>query len=310
MAIAGLLFTLKQDAVMYDISTTLKNQFCSSLDLKDAKPSSQAVAVWRAAHQLLEHPTIFNDAIALKILGDAQKEVTEKLELHKDPLSTAMRVAIAVRSRFAEDERERALLAATNQYVILGAGLDTYAYRSKHQSEQVFEVDLPSTQAMKIARVQQLAINPTCLLKYVACDFGENELQKKLLAAGFDKGQKTFFSWLGVVPYLDAAAIDQTLAFIRSCAPGSTLVFDYIVDPVGLNEMEQMALKILSAQLAAGGEPLKSFFDPQLLAKKLIDSGFSQVEDIGPEYLNDRYLSVRQDGLRVGNVTRMLKAIV
>lgn len=306
------LFTLKtQEASMYEIiSSIIQNQFCTSHNTNNAKPSSQAVAVWRALHQLLENPAIFNDPVALTILGDAKADVMSKLESYQDPLSTAMRIAIAVRSRFAEDEREKAFQAGADQYVILGAGLDTYAYRSKNQHERVFEVDLPSTQTMKIARLQQEIIHSTCSVAYVACDFEAGSLEKSLLAAGFDKNQKTFFSWLGVVPYLDAAAIEQTLQFIRSCARGSRLVFDYMVDPNNLSEIEKMTITILSAQLASGGEPLKSFFDSQLLAKKLADSGFTQVEDISSEYLNARYLAAREDGLRVGNVTRMFNLVV
>lgn len=296
---------------MYEtIVSIIHNQFHSAHTTKNAKPSSQAVAVWRAAHQLLEQPVIFNDPIALKILGDVKASVINKLESYKDPLSTAMRVAIAVRSRFAEDEREKALQAGMHQYVILGAGLDTYAYRSKNQNERVFEVDLPTTQSMKIARIQEEAINPTCALTYVSCDFEVGALEQNLLAAGFDKNQKAFFSWLGVVPYLDLDSVENTLKFIASCASGSALVFDYIVDPHNLSEMERTVLNILSAQLAAGGEPLKSFFDPQLLAKNLNDLGFTHIEDIGPDYLNNRYLASRENGLRVGNVTRMFKAVV
>lgn len=296
---------------MYDsISALMQKQFCTTQNIDGAKPSCQAVAVWRAAHQVLERPIIFDDPLALKILGDAKAEVINKLEIHKNPLSTAMRVAIAVRSRLAEDECEHALKHGVNQYVILGAGLDTYAYRSCNKNETVFEVDLPCTQTMKIARVQQLAVHLACIINYVGCDFEENALEEGLIAAGFDKNQKTFFSWLGVVPYLDFAAIEKTLKFITTCAAGSVLVFDYIVDVNNLTEIEKMAINILSAQLASGGEPLKSFFDPNILAKKLADSGFTEIENIGPEYLNDRYLSCRSDGLRVGNVTRMFKVIV
>jgi methyltransferase (TIGR00027 family) len=293
---------------MHDfITAVIQKQFCITPHIDKAKPSSHAVAVWRAVHQLLEQPLIFNDPVALTILGDASADVIEKLDIHKDPFSTAMRVAIAVRSRFAEDEREQTFHNGVNQYVILGAGLDTYAYRSNNLNERIFEVDLPATQAMKISRVQQLGIRSSCNLNYVACDFEQNSLEKNLVAAGFDKNQKTFFSWLGVVPYLDATAIEQTLHFISTCAPGSTLVFDYMVDPITLSDIEKMAINILSAQLAASGEPLKSFFDPQMLTKKLADSGFTHIEDIDPKYLNERYLAEREDGLRVGNVTRMFK---
>lgn len=306
------LFTLTaQEVSMYEIiSSIIQHQFHTGYCINGEKPSSHAVAVWRAQHQLLERPAIFNDHIALAILGDAKTAVLKKLESFKDPLSTAMRVAVAVRSRFAEDERKHALQQGALQYVILGAGLDTYAYRSKNQHERVFEVDLPGTQAMKISRLQQEAIHSTCAVNYIACDFEADALEKSLSAAGFDKNQKTFFSWLGVVPYLDAEAIEQTLTFIRSCARGSALVFDYMADPRNLGELEKMTITILSAQLASGGEPLKSFFDPQVFAETLSRLGFSHVGDISPDYLNERYLALRDDGLRVGNVTRMFNLVV
>jgi len=292
------------------LSNILQDQFACSHSNNKLKPSTHAVAAWRAAHQLLEQPPIFEDPMALSILGDASRDVTDKLELHKHPLSTAMRIAIAARSRFAEDERKKSLTDGTYQYVILGAGLDSYAYRNKDQYEHVFEVDLPSTQAVKIAGIQQLDITPTCKVSYVACDFEKNSLGESLHSSGFDRHQKAFFSWLGVVPYLDTTAIEETLKFVASCAPGSAMVFDYIVDEDNLNEMEQLVVNALSNQLAAGGEPLKSFFDPQLLKKKLEELGFTQIEDIGPDYLNEHYLSSREDGLRVGNLTRIFKVTV
>lgn len=282
---------------------------CSNSNNK-FKPSTHAVAVWRAAHQLLEQPPVFEDCIALDILGDPIGDVTNKLELHKHPLSTAMRVAIAVRSRFAEDERKTALAKGTFQYVILGAGMDSYAYRSTNQNENVFEVDLPSTQAIKILSVQHSGLKPTCRVSYVSCDFEKNSLTEQLRSSGFDQQQKAFFSWLGVVPYLEIAAIEETLKLVASCAPGSTMVFDYTVNNDNLNEMEKIITHALSNQLAAGGEPLKSFFNPHQLKKKLEGLGFTQVDDISPEYLNERYLNSRTDGHRVGNVTRMFKITV
>lgn len=292
------------------LSNILQDLFACPHSNNKIKPSTHAVAVWRAAHQLLEQPPIFEDPIALSILEDASRDVTDKLELHKHPLSAAMRIAIAARSRFAEDERKKSLTDGTYQYVILGAGLDSYAYRNKDLNENVFEVDLPSMQAVKIASVQRLDITPIGKVSYVACDFEKNSLEERLHSSGFDRHQKTFFSWLGVVPYLDITAIEETLKFVASCAPGSAMVFDYIVDKDNLNEMEQLIVNVLSNQLAAGGEPLKSFFDPQKLKKKLEDLGFTQIKDIGPEHLNKHYLSSREDGLRVGNVTRIFKVTV
>lgn len=296
---------------MYDaIASVIQKQFAIPTDIENAKPSSHAVAVWRAAHQLLEQPLIFNDPLALRILGETKFRLMQELESHKDPLSAAMRASIAVRSRFAEDERRSAIECGVNQYVILGAGLDTYAYRTNCPGERVFEVDLPATQSVKLARLQQQAIRPECSVYYVPCNFEEASLEKNLVAAGFDKNQKTFFSCLGVVAYLDVNAFKQTLRFIATCAPGSILTFDYIVDPSDLNEMERLVLDIMATQLASYGEPLKSFFNPQKLFQLLSDLKFSHVEDISPDYLNSRYLAARKDGLRLGEVTRMLMAIV
>ena len=169
---------------------------------------------------------------------------------------------------------------------------------------------MQSTQAVKIASVQQLDITLMGKVNYVACDFEKNSLEERLHSSGFDRRKKTFFSWLGVVPYLDITAIEETLKFVASCAPGSAMVFDYIVVKNNLNEMEQLIVNLLSTQLAAGGEPLKSFFDPQQLKEKLEELGFTQIKDIGPDYLNENYLSSREDGLRVGNVTRIFKVTV
>ena len=124
-----------------DIQRIIQQHFHSSQKNQLLKPSSLMVAIWRAAHQLIEKPLIFEDPVALRILGDAKQDVVANLDKHQDLLSTAMRIAIAVRSRFAEDECAR---AGVSQYVILGAGLDTYAYRSQRLSETVFEVDDPS----------------------------------------------------------------------------------------------------------------------------------------------------------------------
>jgi len=188
--------------------------------------------------------------------------------------------------------------------------LDTYAYRSTNTQEHVFEVDLPSTQYTKLALLNKARLSPTTSVTYVACDFEENNLCHDLTAAGFNKNQPAFFSWLGVTPYLNLAAIEKTLAFITQCAPGSQLVFDYIVDPLCLSDIERIVLDILSATLATTGEPLQSFFNPTMLAKKLNDIGFSKVDDIGCEYLNAHYLSQREDGMQAGNVTRLFKVMV
>ncbi len=290
-----------------DIALVVRQQFTSAQSINLLKPSAQAVAMWRAAHQLLEQPPIFVDPIALPILGDEQNTIANNLDSHRDILSTAMRTAIAVRSQFAEDQRRA---SDATQFVILGAGLDTYAYREQRENETVFEVDLPQLQQIKINRLRLNKIKPTSNILYVPCNFEQNSLAQSLLAAGFDSNCKTFFSWLGVVPYLTQKAIDQTLNFILACAPGSKVVFDYIVDPGSLSDIEKIVIETLGAQLAVGGEHLQTFYRPEQLQQQLIAAGFSAVTDIDAAYLNRRYLEKRRDGLGVGNVSRMLVAEV
>lgn len=290
-----------------EIQRIIQQHFHSSQKDSLLKPSSLMVAIWRAAHQLVEKPLIFEDPIALFILGDVKQEIVSNIEKHQDYLSTAMRIAIAVRSRFAEDE---CAISGADQYVVLGAGLDTYAYRSHKISETVFEVDHPSVQKIKQQLLIENNIHPNVELRYIGCDFERDPLSMRLAEAGFDKNKKTCFSWLGVVPYLTEESIVETLKFISTCSAGSRLVFDYIVDPTLLNEMENSVLQMLGAQLAAGGEPFKSFFSPEAIRLILLDAGFKQVQDIDAEYLNERYLATGGYAVKYGRVTRMVIAEV
>jgi methyltransferase (TIGR00027 family) len=290
-----------------EIQRIIQQHFHSSQKSQLLKPSSLMVAIWRAAHQLIEKPLIFEDSIALRILGDAQQDIVTNLDKHQDLLSAAMRIAIVVRSRFAEDERA---LSGCTQYVILGAGLDTYAYRSQMFSETVFEIDHPKVQIIKQQLLKQNNIEPKVTVNYVGCDFEQQSLASCLAEAGFYKNKKTFFSWLGVVPYLTEKSIIETLEFISSCAPGSKCVFDYIVEPNMLNQMENMVLQMLGAQLAAGGEPLKSFYSPDKIREILLTAGFKDVMDIDADYLNERYLSASDYAVKHGRVTRMAVAEV
>lgn len=287
-----------------ELEAILRYQFSKPFCDQCLKSSAQAVAIWRAVHQLLEQPPIFQDAIAIKILGELQHTLVNQLNNHSDMLSTALRIAVAARSRLAEDEREK---SDATQYVILGAGLDTYAYRKHLKLEIVFEVDLPEVQEYKKTLLNNNAINPTTQTLYVPCNFEQNSLKRNLLSAGFDPTKKTFFSWLGVVPYLTQTAIDQTLGFILECAPGSEVVFDYIVAPNLLTDVERWVLELLGAQLAAGNEPIQTFYAPQEMCEHLSRIGFSRVIDIDANTLNQRYLARRKDGLQVGRVSRMVK---
>ncbi|KVD28351.1 SAM-dependent methyltransferase [Burkholderia ubonensis] len=274
------------------------------------KPSAQRVATLRAAHQLLDDPLILEDRIALKILGGANEAAVRSNPGHyDDPLSKGLRMSVVVRSRYAEDEWRKAARHDVSQYVILGAGLDTYAYRENHQARRIFEVDLPATQQWKRECLSAADIEIPASLTYVPMDFEHDTLARALSEAGFRKDEPAFFSWLGVSVYLEEEAILETLRFIASCAAGSAVVFDYVVTPSLLAPMEQLGMELVRAKVSGSGEAWKSYFDPTSLADKIRSLGFSEANNVSPESLNDIYLTGRKDGFRMGGSSRLMHAI-
>jgi methyltransferase (TIGR00027 family) len=276
------------------------------------KPSALRVATFRAAHQLLDTPLVFEDPLALKILGAAEEEsLRSDPLLHNAPLLKGLRTSVVVRSRLAEDEWAQSKQRGIRQYVILGAGLDTFAYRNPDQdSSRIFEVDLPATQQWKRECLRAAGVREPASLIFVPVDFECCTLAEALGKAGFCQDEPAFFSWLGVMMYLEEEAIMKTLRFIASLAPGSSVIFDYVVPPSLLSPAERRAMEFLAARVAERGEPWKTFFEPAFLAGMLSSLGFSEVEDLGPEQLNDRYLSGRKDGLRKSGVSRLVCARV
>src|SRR5580658_9782865 len=187
--------------------------------MDQALPSKTAlsVALRRAAHQLHDSPVVFADPIAVPILGSTYAEELRRTPLRLDrPFSIALRAFIVARSRCAEDHLFRFVGAGVRQYVLLGAGLDTFAYRNPFPELRVFEVDHPATQEWKRHLLGQSGIPIPQSLIFAPVDFERESLRAQLLAAGFDERIPTFFAWLGVVPYLTLDAFRATLGFIAS----------------------------------------------------------------------------------------------
>jgi methyltransferase (TIGR00027 family) len=269
------------------------------------------VAALRAMHQLMDEPRIFEDPLALTILGEAEREAILRTGMQSDdPMSKALRTALAVRSRLAEDEWASAQQKGVRQYVLLGAGLDTYAYRPSSNGCRIFEVDLAATQQLKRDALRAAGIEVPATVSYVSTDFERDNPSAALAGAGFDLKAPAFFSWLGVTPYLEEQAVFRTIDFIAGCATGSAVVFDYIVQPSLLAPMERMGLEMLGARLAENGEPLKTFFDPVRLEEQMRLRGYGMAASIRPEQLTERYLNNRADGAQAGNVTRLMHALV
>jgi methyltransferase (TIGR00027 family) len=278
--------------------------------MHDDRPSKTAfrVALRRAAHQVLDVPQVFTDPLALAIIG------AESEELRSDPknrsrMSRVLRAFLVVRSRYAEDELARAVESGTRQYVVLGAGLDTFAYRNPHAGLRVFEVDHPATQGWKRRWLEAAGISIPESLTFAPVDFESQTLAEGLARAGFQIDQQAFFSWLGVVPYLTRSATMETLRFVGSLPAGSGIVFDYALPPESLNLVQRLAFNTLAKRVAAAGEPFQTFFEPSALRSELRRLGFGSFEDLGGEEINARYFAGRADGLRVGGgIGRLMKA--
>ena len=273
-----------------------------------ASHTALRVAALRAAHQILDRPPVFEDPLALAIVGaeTAAKAASEAS-------SPSLRAFIAARSRFAEDELARAVGRGIRQYVVLGAGLDTFTYRNPHAALglRVFEVDRPAPQEGKRARLRAAGIEIPAQTVFLAVDFERHSLADALPPVGFRAGEPAFFSWLGVVPYLTETAFLATMTYIAGLPPASGVVFDYVVTRHALSPWEQVALDALASRVAAAGEPFQLFFDPAVLAAQVRQLGFPHLEDLDAAEINSRYFRARADGLSIrGRAGRLLSARV
>lgn len=221
-----------------------------------------------------------------------------------------MRAFIVMRSRFTEDELAAAFKDGTRQYVVLGAGLDTSAYRSPLGEQlRVFEVDHPATQDWKRKHLQEQGIDVPPALNFVAVDFEKDSLGDCLDRAGFDRNAPAFISWLGVTIYLTREAVVETLRFVgRSCSRGSQIVFDFALPDELLGEAERSRRTSRARLVSMVGEPWISYFDPGALAADLLGMGFSQASSFGASDANERYFTGRSDGFRVVGSGRIMKA--
>jgi methyltransferase (TIGR00027 family) len=275
--------------------------------MQEARPSRTAfrVAMHRAAHQVLDNPKVLDDSLALAIIGPKAASQLHSVEnRYGEQAARNLRAFMAARSRYAEDELAAAVSRGVRQYVILGAGLDTFAYRNPHPESalRVFEVDYPATQDWKRGRLGAAGISIPSSITFAPADFENGEtLSEALGESNFDFTVPAFFSWLGVTMYLTELAAMATLNFVVSTPKGGGVVFDYAVPRSSLDPAAQIALDALSARVAAAGEPFRTFFDPTALAESLRKTGFSSIEDLDAAAINARYFQDRADGLSVSS---------
>lgn len=272
----------------------------------------------RVYHAENDQPIIFNDALSRELMTeneyrqikgymlggidffapDKKDSFVSSTDMLKWIVQTQIAPTPLARARFCEDALKTAVLTGTRQYVILGAGMDTFAFRSADMLNNlaVFEVDHPLTQADKQKRIALAGWENPKNLCFVPMDFAKDNLAEKLLACGFRKGVKTFFSWLGVSYYLTKEQIQTMLQTIgQIAAEGSSLVFDYATNDLFTSPVKRVQNMI--AMAAASGEPMKSTFDYTELEQFLEKQQFLIYEHLSTEEIQQKYFADRIDYL-------------
>ena len=281
--------------------------------MEAARPSRTAlrVAMRRAAHQLYDaKPLVLEDPIAVPILGPYIEEVRRTPTRPDRPFSVALRAFLVARSRYAEDKLGHAVASGATQYVLLGAGLDTFAHRNPYPHLHVFEVDHPATQQWKreLLAVSNLPVPEG--LTYAPIDFEHQTLPEQLLAAGFDPNARTFFAWLGVVPYLTPlpSARRSTSSRRHPQAAASSWTMGAAAFCVAFPRAASTRLTRFARSTGRGTVPtlLHTGADGRRAGRFSKD-----YEDIGSQEINARYFAHRTDHLKTrGSSGRLLSAWV
>ena len=270
-----------------------------------AGPDSTAVrvALWRAMHvQVDPPPHVLEDEIGLKL---AAPDESWRRRPDMDPDATRyFRASIVARARFIEDIVIDHVNRGVAQYVILGAGLDTFVQRRPEVASRlrVFEVDRPRPQAWKRQRLIEFGFGIPEWLRFVAVDFERGDSWwQPVASAGFDTGSPAIVSSTGVSMYLTKNAITATLGQVAMLAPGSTLAMTFLM-PLELAEPElRPALEFAQKGARASGTPFISFFTPEQMLRLARDTGFKDARHVSAAMLAERYFSGRTDGLRPPN---------
>ena len=286
--------------------------------------TAEATAQMRALHRVVdEEPTVFDDPYAAPLLGlrDAPgsattvdpADLTRRFRQRMQPRvrraavgTRRLRAQLVTRSRYAEDKLAKTIDRGVDQYVVLAAGLDSFALRRRDLSAhlQVFEVDHPETQSWKLERMTALSEPPLENLVLIPYDFERQLLSEALADSPFDTRRPAFISWLGVTYYLSHAAILDTFSVITELAEGSELVFDYW-SLFPRRVADGVLLSAIRLGVRSQGEPMHSFFRAAALEELVASSGLELIENLDADAIQRRYLMARRDGLVVPGFARL-----
>ena len=262
-------------------------------------PDSTAlrVALWRALHLEVDSPpSILEDAIGLK-LADPDANWRNRPDMHPEGTSR-FRASIVARARFVEDLVAQELKTGTGQYVILGAGLDTFAQRCGNPGLHLFEVDQPETQQWKRKRLEEIGFPPPAWLHFVPLNFETDfSLWDALGKAGFKREKPAVVSSLGVSMYLGQEAVRANLREMAKLGLGSKFVMTFMLPIELVDAQDRPGYEMAIKGARASGTPFLSFFRPQEMLEMAKNSGFREVEHLSTASLTPRYFSGRSDGL-------------
>jgi len=301
--------------------------------MQPGTPSRTALvaAFYRAHHCAHDDPVIFADTFAERLLTEEERTAIEEAQIERlralDPVraascpdrATAVRCAlrespashVLARARYTEDRLLVALARGVGQYVLIGAGLDTFAFRRPDLGGRVavVEIDHPATQAFKRARLAAVGLEPPPGMYFAACDFERESVVEALARVAFDGDSPAFFAWLGVTMYLTREAIRATLRAVRRvAAPGSELVLDYIDAAAFDRRTSTSGVRATLERALRVGEAIITGFAPDAMAAELSGAGFRLVEDLGPEAQEARYFHGRTDGLHAREFDHVVSA--
>lgn len=257
------------------------------------------VALWRALHVLVDNPPhIFNDRVGLNLIG-ADESWQQRGDMNPQ-WTRGYRASIVARARFIEDLLSVKIQNGLQQYVIMGAGLDSFVQREPELASRIiiFEIDEPATQAWKRQRLSELDYSTPDYLKFVPVDFesGESWLEK-LAKSAFDFKKPALVSSTGVAMYLSREANLNSLKKIASLVPGSTLAMTFMLKPELVNTEERSQYEMVMERAASAGTPFLSLFRPEEAIDLVKEAGFKEVKHVSRDDIIQKYFAGRSDGL-------------
>ena len=278
--------------------------------------TAEGAVLGRATHTLHDDNPVLNDTWAIELLDSTAQAEARDAEHQKKiravaPFDFRLILAVGIGSlRYAEDEVERAVEEGIEQYVILGAGFDTFALRRDDLAGQVrvYEIDFPDVQALKRDRIEKASATPAQVPNFVPVDFETMTITDGLKASSFDPKKPSVWSWMNTIHYLSNEATEKTLGEIaKLMAPGSRIVLNYAGE-VPLTQAQIDYLGTLGEMVSEGGEPMKSRWVPEDFEQMLLQRGLKIIDHSNEADLNERYFKGRSDGLYPAMPVRLVTA--